>query len=292
MSGNTAFTVHEHFLDVRGGHEMYYKEYIPASPSKLTAVLCMPGFWRNSRDFERVAVQLAPFRRVLTPDMIGRGKSGRANDASEYRFERLIEDTWTLLNRLACDRVVAIGTALGGFMALEMATTHPERIAGIVLNDCGVETHSPAGKKMLAFADHGRHTLDEVIQKTKAQHGAFFPEFNDADWERYALQAYAKDNDGKYLRDFDENIHQETARFKTDRADFWEELRGIKHAPIALLKGELSEYIAPGVPERMVSANPGVSLVVVKGRAHVPLLDEPSALEMINKVLAQADRLS
>jgi pimeloyl-ACP methyl ester carboxylesterase len=83
--------------------------------SRGVPVLCMHGYWRNSRDFEDLAPHLAKNRRVITPDLRGRGESDRAT------------------------KVVVLGMTLGGMVALEMASTRPDRVVGLVLNDEGPE---------------------------------------------------------------------------------------------------------------------------------------------------------
>jgi pimeloyl-ACP methyl ester carboxylesterase len=285
----SAYDTAEGFLPLGAGLHLYYKTYDPVRVSGPIPVLCLPGFWRNSRDFSRIAAHLAGVRRVVTPDMRGRGRSSRATDVREYHFDELRGDVWRLLDYLRIERVAIIGTTLGGFMALEMATERPERIAGIVLNDVGTETSSPASKQMAGHVDHEHRTLTEVIGKMKQQHGGFFPEFNASDWERFALDAYREDGAGRYVRDFDAQTHAETARFKQDRPTFWNEFVGLGSLPIAILRGQFSEYMPAALAERMIEANSSATLTTVPGRGHPPLLTETESLAAIQAVLDRAD---
>ncbi|WP_373873646.1 alpha/beta fold hydrolase [Pseudomonas rhodesiae] len=63
-------------------------------PGAGTAVLCLHGFMRNSRDFEEPAPWLAVGRRVIVPDLRGRGHSARMKTATDYDFNLLIGDMW------------------------------------------------------------------------------------------------------------------------------------------------------------------------------------------------------
>ena len=58
------------------GLSLYYRDYgDPASPK--TPVLCLGGFTRNSKDYDLFARRIAEQRRVICPDLRGRGV-GRA----------------------------------------------------------------------------------------------------------------------------------------------------------------------------------------------------------------------
>jgi pimeloyl-ACP methyl ester carboxylesterase len=63
----------ERFYRSRDGLQLYYRDY-PGDASKVP-VLCLHGLIRNCRDFEALALRIAPGRRVITPDFRGRGRS-------------------------------------------------------------------------------------------------------------------------------------------------------------------------------------------------------------------------
>jgi pimeloyl-ACP methyl ester carboxylesterase len=62
-----------------GYHRVAYTEWgDPASPH---VVVCLHGLSRQGRDFDRLAAALArEGRRVLCPDLVGRGRSGWLRD--------------------------------------------------------------------------------------------------------------------------------------------------------------------------------------------------------------------
>ena len=66
------------------GLSLYFREYgDPASAA--TPVLCLGGFSRNARDFDALARTLAGERRVLCPDLRGRGRSDYDPDWRNYQ---------------------------------------------------------------------------------------------------------------------------------------------------------------------------------------------------------------
>jgi haloalkane dehalogenase len=79
--------------------------------------------WRNVLPaFDRPA-------RLLAPDLIGMGASGKP--ASEYRFgdHARYLDAW--FDALGLDRVVLVGYDWGGSLALDRAARHPDQVLGV-----------------------------------------------------------------------------------------------------------------------------------------------------------------
>lgn len=69
--------------------------------------------------------------RLLAPDLIGMGRSGKP--PSDYRFADHARylDAW--FDALELDRVVLIGHDWGGALACDWAARHPERVLGLAL---------------------------------------------------------------------------------------------------------------------------------------------------------------
>lgn len=282
------FSASEHRFLVGEGLSIAYTDYQPESVGSGVPLVYLPGFMRTARDFDRVAPRFAAERRVLTIDTRGRGKAGRANSAANYHFDLLIADTWALLDHLRIQRFVVVGLALGAFMAWRLGAERPDRVAGIVANDTGTETSSPGSKKMVGNADHSRYTLDGAAEKLRAPNAHLFPDFGPEDWRDYALQVYADRGEG-YIRDFDPLWFEELPRFKAETPTFWPEFERLT-CPVAVLHGEMSEYLSGDHAEKMAAFLPKGRVVHVQGRGHPLLLDEPASLAAIRNVLADADQ--
>jgi len=57
--------------------------------------------------------------------------------------------------------------------------------------------------------------------------------------------------------------------------------------PTLVLRGALSRILTPETLARMAQAKPDLIAVTVPGIGHMPLLDEPEALEAIDGFLAR-----
>src|SRR5690606_9832080 len=73
-------------------------------------------------------------RRVIVPDMRGRGKS--ANDPAPAHYVPAVyaQDVLALMDKLEIAKAVFIGTSMGGLITMVLATVAPDRIAASVLN--------------------------------------------------------------------------------------------------------------------------------------------------------------
>ena len=70
-------------LTRRSFHRIAFTDWGPSSAARQ--VLCVHGLTRNGRDFDHLAIALATEgRRVVCPDLPGRGQSERLQDSSDY----------------------------------------------------------------------------------------------------------------------------------------------------------------------------------------------------------------
>ncbi|MGW5216497.1 haloalkane dehalogenase [Nocardia sp. NPDC004085] len=81
--------------------------------------------WRN------VIPHVADRTRVLAPDLIGMGESGKPDSAYRFTDHAAYLDAW--FDALGLDRVVLVGHDWGGALGMDWAARHPGRVRGIAL---------------------------------------------------------------------------------------------------------------------------------------------------------------
>lgn len=69
---------------------------------------------------------------VLAPDIVGFGATERPDDVV-YSLRTWTDHVWSFLDAKGIDRTAIVGNSLGGRIAMQMATDHPERISRMVL---------------------------------------------------------------------------------------------------------------------------------------------------------------
>ncbi|WP_327232872.1 haloalkane dehalogenase [Streptomyces sp. NBC_01317] len=75
--------------------------------------------------------------RLLAPDLIGMGRSGKPDLPYRFADHARYLDAW--FDALGLDRVVLIGHDWGGALAFDWAAEHPERVAGIAFLEAVVK---------------------------------------------------------------------------------------------------------------------------------------------------------
>jgi len=100
---------------------------------------------------------------VVLMDLLGHGRSDAPTHASEYRIDHYAAETIALLDHLGVEQAVLGGLSLGANTSLLAATTHPERVRGLVLEMPVLEWAVPAAAlvfaPMILAAHYGRPIL-------------------------------------------------------------------------------------------------------------------------------------
>jgi pimeloyl-ACP methyl ester carboxylesterase len=270
------------YYDSSDGLKLFYHDYAPAACG--TPVLCLPGLTRNSRDFDELAAHLYMSRRVLTPDLRGRGLSDRDPEWRNYHPATYVNDVTTLLDLLAIDKIIVIGTSLGGLMAMGMAMQDAERLAGVVLNDVGPEIAPEGLARIQAYT--GRLTpvsnWDQAIAQSREIYGPWLPGLSDAEWNKMAWRAYRDGNDGVPVQDIDVNIGRAVREIGPQVGDPWQMFDALANIPTLVLRGALSDILSADTLARMHQRKADLLSVEIPDRGHVPLLNEPAALSAID----------
>jgi pimeloyl-ACP methyl ester carboxylesterase len=107
-------------LSPSGFHKISYVDW--GSVEDRRPVICVHGLTRQGRDFDYLARQLvASGRRVICPDLPGRGRSGRLVNPDDYSLPQYCSDMNALLARLDVEEVDWVGTSLGGLVGMALA---------------------------------------------------------------------------------------------------------------------------------------------------------------------------
>jgi pimeloyl-ACP methyl ester carboxylesterase len=247
-------------------------------------VICLPGLTRNSRDFAPLATRISTTRRVICPDLRGRGKSQYDPEWRNYHPGQYAADLWQLLDTLQLDEVVIIGTSLGGWMAMLLNHQQPGRIAGAVMNDIGPEADPDGIARVVATA--GRldvvGSLAEAIEQAKSVYSIVFPDWSEDQWQAYTETTYRQLDDGRFDLNFDRNIgHAAREGVSGLEIDPWKMFGDLANVPTLLIHGVMSDILTEPIIDRMRQHKPDLKIAPVRDRGHAPLLDEQEAVDAI-----------
>jgi pimeloyl-ACP methyl ester carboxylesterase len=270
------------------GLALYARDY--RSPGSGLPLLCLHGLTRNSADFEPLVPCLATKHRLVVPDQRGRGRSQHDPNPSNYQPAIYCNDMFRLLDTLGIERVVAIGTSMGGLMAMMMAAVQPVRIAGIVLNDVGPAVEREGLERIKGYVGRSGpvQTWDQAAAQARTLNGVAFPDFDDADWLAFARRTYVTDEAGVPCLAYDPAIAQPIAADETSAVpqDLWSLFDAILARQILVLRGELSDILSRATVNEMKRRKPDLVHAEIARRGHAPLLDEPEAVAAIQRFVA------
>src|SRR5262245_32946444 len=106
-----------------GGHGFVRVAYVEWGPPDADqVVLCVHGLTRTGRDFDFLAQKLARGgRRVIAPDLPGRGGSDWVPNAADYHTPLYLASMAAVIARAGVEQVDWVGTSLGGHIGMELA---------------------------------------------------------------------------------------------------------------------------------------------------------------------------
>jgi pimeloyl-ACP methyl ester carboxylesterase len=271
------------------GLRLGFRDYPGGAPGR-PVLLCLHGLTRNARDFEPLAGRFAGEWRMIVPDMRGRGRSGYARDAASYRIGSYVDDVVRLLGHLDCGPVVAVGTSMGGMIAMLMAQAHAWPLAGAVLNDIGPDLEPAGIERIRDYVGQGGsfETWMHAARHLREQALETHPDFAIADWLAFARRMMVVAGNGRIVFDYDMKIAEEfNAPSGGEPLDLWDALRALAGIPAVVLRGELSDLLSPATVAKMQAELPGLGAVTVPRVGHPPTLAEPRAQQAIAELLAE-----
>ncbi len=269
---------------------LFARDYSGASGEARLPVICLHGLTRNSKDFEDVAPRLAMSgRRVIVPDVRGRGLSARAPNPVQYHPSVYARDVREMMRALGIARAVFLGTSMGGIITMALAASHSRSVAAAILNDVGPEIAPEGVARLLNYVGKPVEIggWDEAAEYCRRTNAAAFPHFGAADWDRLARRTF-RENAGVPVLDYDPHILAPlVAKPPPGQAMLaWFLFRRLaRKRPVLLLRGEISDIVTRPIAERMMKKAPGLTVAEIPGVGHAPMLTEAKSIEAIDQFL-------
>lgn len=248
-------------------------------------VLALAGLTRNGFDFDYVAPHLKGIR-LIRLDYRGRGQSDWAEDWATYSIPIEGRDAVELLNHLGIDKAAILGTSRGGIIAMVLAATVKDRLLGVALNDIGPALET-AGLDVIK--DYiGKNPSWKTHAEAAAKRPALMTGFANVPSERWQAEVeklYNETPDGLQIT-YDPKLRDAVLVAAEQLApDLWPLFDAMQGLPLACIRGANSDLLSQATVDEMQSRHPDMITATVPDRAHIPFLDEPEALNALNKWL-------
>ena len=264
-------------ISLAGLHRMAYKEWGEADNPNV--LVCVHGVTRVGDDFDALARALSDHYRVVCPDVVGRGRSGRLANPQLYQIPQYVSDMVTLIARVTAigdsGKVDWFGTSMGGLVGMALASLPDNPIGKLVLNDIG-PTLDPAALRRI-----GDYIAQDLRFDSFAEGAAFvrevsasFGEHTDEQWHKLAADVLREGDDGQWVRHYDmglaEPLRAATAdKANADEAALWAAYDAIR-CPTLLVRGEHSDLLSRATAQQMLARGPKPQLVEIPDTGHAP----------------------
>jgi pimeloyl-ACP methyl ester carboxylesterase len=164
-------STYSHFAEV-DGVRIHYQDKGSGTP-----LILIHGYTSSNYSWKEVFEPLSKTFRVIAPDLKGFGFSGKPDGDYTRRAQAIL--IIHLLDQLGIDKAWLAGSSMGGEVALNVAITNPQRVAGLVLIDSagvpvtGSGSLAPRyllvpvlGRLLIAFALRSDNLVREGLNKS------------------------------------------------------------------------------------------------------------------------------
>lgn len=274
-------------------HRLAYTEW--GNSNSTNVLLCVPGVFRNSRDFDPLGRDLSEQGwRVVCLDLPGRGRSEWFADPAHYNPTQYLFDCASIIARLNATEICWLGTSLGGALGLTLAVHKGSPIKRLILNDVGIVTLPDAARALIASyaaADPTFGTLGELEAYLRKTYAAF-GNLTDDQWKHMARHSQ-RDKAGRLGLAYDPRIGQQVIcdMLELENPLFanamnetlkktWDQLP----CPVLVLRGENS-IVLPAETAARMAEKPGVTLNEFADCGHAPALMDAEQIAVVSNWL-------
>ena len=273
-------------LSLTGFHKLAYVDWGPTDAD--VPVVCVHGLSRQGRDFDYLAADLAAAgRRVLCPDLVGRGRSERLRDPNEYALPQYCADINALIAHSEADQVDWVGTSLGGLIGIVLAGMPGTPIRRLVINDIGpflpwsglarIGSYVSSAPGDFASLEEAELYLRDVL--------APFGDLPDEHWAHLTRHSVAWSEDRqRFVVLCDREIVRAFRNPWHYSLDLWKYWTAIK-LPMLVIRGAESDLLPADLAQTMERRSPFAKIHEIEGCGHAPPLMSTEQIKVVSDFL-------
>lgn len=160
-------------------------------------LVCLHGVTASAVSFQALAERLAAHVTVVAPDLRGRGRS--AGLPGPYGLAAHAADVIATLDHLGASSAALLGHSMGGYVAVQTAVLHPDRVERLHLIDGGLPLEVPDGLEpdavVAAVLGPALERLRRTFRSRMDYHDFWrdHPAFADEPWTNYLEEYFDAD---------------------------------------------------------------------------------------------------
>ncbi|MEQ9556092.1 MAG: alpha/beta hydrolase [Rhodospirillales bacterium] len=259
-------------------HEVVYWQWGPADGPVL---LCVHGLTRNGRDFDAVAERFSDRWRVVCPDIVGRGDSGRLADPMQYGYPQYLADLTALIARLDVDKVAWLGTSMGALLGMIMAAGPGTPVERLLMNDAGPVVTKESLQRIATYLSTAPDFADmaEAESYFRLVHAPFGP-LTDDQWAHLTRHSVREGANGRYVPKYDPAMAKPFEGAVSNDLVLWPVWDAIR-CPVTVIRGTLSDLLRANTLAEMQTRGPKTTAHEIPGVGHAPALMDAGQLDLI-----------
>lgn len=252
------------------GVRLYFEEVGSGVP-----ILFVHEFAGDHRSWEPQVARFGRSHRCITYAARGYPPSDVPRDAVAYSMERATADAVAILDHLGIERAHTVGLSMGGFTALHIALSHPQRTLSAVVAGVGYGAHPDVAEPFRRECEIIAVALEKGGSPAFASEYAVGParvQFQNKDprgWEVFVRRLAEHDATGAAL------TMRGVQMARPSLYELREQMAGVT-VPVLILNGDEDEgCLEAGL--MMKRTIPTAALVMLPRTGHTSNLEEPEA---------------
>lgn len=235
-----------------------------------STIFALPGFACSKEMYTPLQ---GYFSQMIPLDNWGMGERYDETQSNQYSLKDLASFHWQQIQKIRPnEKVILMGTSMGGFLVQEMAQMHPELVSGLIF----LCTLGPSANGFLSptpLTEDGLRlfaTFPKEQQALYGTEGTVHPSLKELFPERYrAIYEYRLNN----RANLEESIKQNNAAvaFLSGSVDF----EKISQIPTLILHGANDRFVNPENAEILKSKFKQVSLSLIPEADHFFFMEKP-----------------
>jgi len=238
------------------GQKIYYQE-AGAGPD----VILLHGLGGDSTNWAATVPALAAKFHLFVPDQIGFGRSDKP--LIDYRVATLVDFLDAFYKKVGLTRATLVGNSLGGWVAMDFALAHPDKVNRLVLVDsAGYSPKRTGGPPLTRELLQGLNPSTIAGEKQLMSVVFYNKMFSSDQFAEQALTAHLRKNDSYTIDRFIDSILR--------GEDVVDGRLGAIKAPTLVVWGREDALVPLPNGKALAEDIPGAQSVILDSCGHVP----------------------
>ncbi len=224
-----------------------------------TPLVLLHGFPLDSGIWSPVVPMLEKDFELILPNL--RGFGGSLSNAAEYSLSDMADDVIQLLDHLGIEKAVLAGHSMGGYIALAIAKSYPDRLLGLELISTQVlpDTSERRQSRYQAAAQVEELGLEPLVKNMA---------------EQLTLDSSLREALSNIMRNQTKAGVIGALRGLAERPDQTSTLVHLQK-PVVIVHGDVDLLISVDRAREMKELKPDSVLVVIPKAGHMPMMENP-----------------